>query len=54
MKRHMEPSKILYNQMSGLYKWSTVWGKSDIEHEEPINVVFFRLQYAELRMLELY
>ena len=28
--------------------------KSTIEHEEPIIVVFFILQYAKLRMLELY
>ena len=29
-------------------------GKSEIEHREPILVGFFILQYAELRMLELY
>ena len=29
-------------------------GKSEIEHREPIIVGFFILQYAELRMLELY
>ena len=28
--------------------------KAQIEHEEPINVGFFILQYAKLRMLELY
>ena len=28
--------------------------KSEIEHREPINVGFFILQYAKLRMLELY
>ena len=28
--------------------------KSEIEHREPINVVFFILQYAKLRILELY
>ena len=28
--------------------------KSTIEHREPIIVGFFRLQYAKLRMLELY
>ena len=28
--------------------------KSEIEHREPITVGFFFLQYAKLRMLELY
>ena len=28
--------------------------KSEIEHQEPIIVGFFFLQYAQLRMLELY
>ena len=30
------------------------WAKAEIEHREPIIVGFFKLQYAKLRLLELY
>ena len=55
-KTHSAINNKLFKQLNfitdQLYKVELV--KSEIEHREPIIVGFFILQYAELRMLELY
>ena len=44
--------KKLKHLNDNLYEIESV--RADVEHKEPINVGFFVLQYAKLRMLELY
>ena len=44
--------KKLNHLNDNLYEIESV--KADVEHKEPIIVGFFILQYAKLRMLELY
>ena len=55
-KTHKSINGKLFKRLNSvskeLYKFEIV--KSKIEHREPIIVGFFILQYAKLRMLELY
>ena len=44
--------KKLYHLNDNLYEIESV--KADVEHKEPIFLGFFTLQYAKLRLLELY
>ena len=55
-KTHAAIISKLFKRLDHLnnYLYEVVLAKTEIEHKKPIIVGFFVLQYAKLRMLELY
>ena len=55
-KTHAAINSKLFERLDHLHNslYEVELAKAEIEHKEPIIVWFFILQYAKLRMLELY
>ena len=55
-KTHMAINTKLFKRLDHINDqlYEIEWAKAEIEHREPIIVGFFILQYAKLRLLELY